>query len=210
MVQINFNATQYDPSTGSQDVFEPGEYAFQIVKSDTKPTKAGGGTMLVFECVCLDDGFAGKRLTIRLNIVNQNPQAVEIAFRDLSAISHVCGILAWQDTQQLHGRPFRVRLDKQLRTDIQQDPNNPKYNNEIRAYLDMNGQTPVKGQIGGASGGGNAPVAPPQPPNSRNSPPPWCNSLRSSSRRHRPPHRRSRARSQRRPLRLLRSCSNRP
>mgnify|MGYP002039252496 CR=1 FL=1 len=86
IVAINFNATSVDPSTGGGDVFETGEYAFQIVKSDVKGTKSGNGTMLVFEAACIEEGFNGKRLTIRLNVQNPNPTAVEIAYRDLSAI----------------------------------------------------------------------------------------------------------------------------
>jgi hypothetical protein len=152
LVQMNFNAAQFDPSTGGADVFETGEYTFMIVQSEVKPTKAGNGTMLVFTLSCQDQGQAGKRLQVRLNVQNPSPQAVEIAFRELSAISHVCGILQWADTQQLHGRPFRARVEKVPRSD---DPS--KFGNEVRGYLDVHGNPP--GQHGGGSG---APT-PPQP-----------------------------------------------
>lgn len=162
MVQINFNAASVDPSTGGGDIFETGEYAFQIVKSDVKQTKAGNGTMLVFEASCIEEGFAGKRLTIRLNVQNPNQTAVEIAYRDLSAICHVCGVLQLTDTQQLHGKPFRIRLEKLPRTDAPD-----KFTNEIRAYLDMQGNPPSKGQPAGggsaAPGAPQAPAAPQQP-----------------------------------------------
>lgn len=158
MVQMNFDARNYDPSTGGADVFETGEYSFQIVKSEAKTTKAGNGTMLVLEAACLDEGFAGKRLAIRLNVQNPSQQAMEIAYRDLSAICHVVGVLQLTATEQLHGRPFRVRLEKMPRSD---DPN--KFNNEIRAYLDMQGNAPVKGQMPGG-GAPSAPSAPPAPP----------------------------------------------
>ena len=156
MVAINFNAATVDPSTGGGDVFETGEYAFQIVKSDVKPTKAGTGTMLVFEASCIEEGFNGKRLTIRLNVQNPNPTAVEIAYRDLSAICHVCGVLQLSDTQQLHGKPFRIRLEK-----VERDDKPGSFNNEIRAYLDMAGNPPAKGQAAG--GGTAAPQAPAAP-----------------------------------------------
>jgi hypothetical protein len=156
MVQMVFNAEQYDPSTGTQDVFETGEYTFHIVGSEPQQTK-NGGTMLVFEMACLDEGFTGKRLKARLNIVNSNPQAVDIAYRELSAISHVVGVLTWQDTQQLHGRPFRVRVEKVPRSD-----DASKFGNEIRAYMDVNGNAPSKGVAAGAAPGG--PPAPPQAP----------------------------------------------
>lgn len=157
MVQLAFDATKVNPSTGGGDVFETGEYTFQIVSSSAKATKKGDGTMLLLEASCLEEGFAGKRLTIRLNVQNPSPQAVEIAYRDLSAICYVTGQLQIQDTQQLHGRPFRIRLEKIPRQD---DPN--KFGNEIRAYMDVQGNAP--GQA--AAAGGNAPAAPPQAPQS--------------------------------------------
>lgn len=158
MVQMNFNATQYDPYQAGMDIFETGEYTFQIIGSEVKPTRSGNGQMLVFTLSCLDEGLVGRRLTIRLNIVNANPQAVDIAFRELSAISHVCGILNWQDTQQLHGRPFRVRVEKVPRSD---DPT--KFGNEVKGYLDINGQPPGKNGAS-ASAAPAAPTAPPVPP----------------------------------------------
>lgn len=156
MVQLNYNAAQYDPSTGASDVFETGEYAFQIVGSELKATKAGTGQMLLFTLACLDEGHTGRRLTARLNIQNPSAQAVDIAMRELSAISHVCGVLQWTDTQQLHGKPFRVRVEKVPRSD---DPS--KFGNEIRGYLDMQGNPPG---AGGAVGNATAPVQPPSAP----------------------------------------------
>jgi hypothetical protein len=158
MVAINFDARKFDPTTGSQDVFETGEYSFIINGSETKPTKAGG-TMLVFTAKCTDEGQTGKQTVIRLNIQNASAQAVEIAFRDLSAICHVCGVLDMTDTQQLHGKPFRMRLEKTPRTDKPE-----LFNNEIRAYLDANGQPPVAGTAVAAAGAVAAPVAPPTAP----------------------------------------------
>jgi len=159
MVQLNFNASQYEPSTGAADVFETGEYPFQIVGSELLPTKSGTGHMIIFTLSCLDEGMKGRRLTVRLNVVNQSAQAVEIAFRELSAISHVCGILNWQDTQQLHGRPFRVRVEKVARSD-----DLSKFGNEVRGYLDSQGNLPGKGAS-------MAPSAAPQPPAQQFAPP---------------------------------------
>ena len=168
MAQINFDARTVDPSTGGMDIFETGEYGFQIVKSDVKQTRAGDGTMLVLEAACIDEGFTGKRLLIRLNVQNPSPQAVEIAYRDLSAICHVCGVLQITDTVQLHGRPFRVRLEKLPRRDKPE-----QFTNEIRAYLDMQGNPPTKGQAAGGSAPPAAapPSAPPAAPAAASQPP---------------------------------------
>lgn len=159
MVAINFNATTVDPTTGGTDIFETGDYGFIITGSSTKPTKKNDGTILQFDCKCTDEGQAGKMTAIRLNIQNPNAQTVEIAFRDLSAICHVVGVLHMTDTMQLHGRPFRMRLEKQPRSDKPE-----LFENAIRGYLDANGQPPKAGTPAGAGAGAPAAPQPPAPP----------------------------------------------
>ena len=160
MVQLNFNAQQHAPSTGAADVLETGVYSVQIVSSEVKETKAKTGYMLVLGLSCLDQGFAGRKLTARLNIHNPNPQAVEIAYAELSAISHVVGILNWQDTQQLHGRPFKVSVEKEERND---KPGS--YSNSIKAYMDYAGNPP------NPNGGGNTSSPIPSAPSAPTSAP---------------------------------------
>ena len=150
MVQLNFNAAQYEPSTGAADVLETGVYSVQIVASEVKQTKSGNGYMLVLTLSCLDQHVSGRKLTARLNIHNPNPQAVEIAYRELSAISHVVGVLSWQDTQQLHGRPFKVLVEKEERND---KPGS--FSNSIKAYMDYAGNPP---SAGGGAAAGNSPI----------------------------------------------------
>lgn len=133
-------------------------YDFQISKSEAKQTKDTQGTMLVLTLDCLNPDQAGRKLLIRLNLVNANPQAVEIAYRELSAICHVTGIGMLQDSQQLHNRPFRASIEKMPRKD-----DASKFNNEVRGYFDSQGNEP---QLGRFAGGGGAPAAaaPPAPP----------------------------------------------
>lgn len=158
MVQMNFNAAQYEPSTGAADVLETGVYSVQIVNSEVKQTKSGNGYMLVLTMSCMDQHVNGKKLTARLNIHNPNAQAVEIAYRELSAISHVVGVMNWQDTQQLHGRPFKVSVEKSERQD---KPGS--FSNDIKAYMDYAGNPPnVNG--GGSSQAPSAPSAAPPAP----------------------------------------------
>jgi hypothetical protein len=157
MVQLAFNAHDHDPSLGAGSVLENGVYSVQIVSSEVKQTKAGTGYMLVFELSLLDPGFVGRKLTVRLNIHNPNAQAVEIAYRELSAISHVTGILQWQDTQQLHGRPFKVSVEKVPRQD---KPD--AFSNNVIAYMDYSGNPPSASN--GSNGSSPIPPAPPAAP----------------------------------------------
>ena len=158
MVALSFNAAQYEPSTGAADVLETGVYSVQIVASEVKQPKSGNGYMLVLTLSCLDQHVAGRKLTARLNIHNPNPTAVEIAYRELSAISHVVGVLNWHDTQQLHGRPFKVSVEK-----VERNDKPGSYSNDIKAYMDYAGNPPSAGSPAGA---GNSPIpsAPPAAP----------------------------------------------
>lgn len=155
MVQMNFNASQYTPSTGAGSVLPTGDYDMQIVGSEIKQTKSGTGNMLVFTYSVIAGEHTGKTITARLNIQNQSQEAMRIAYEELSAISHVTGVLAWQDTQELHGKPFKVRVECVPRAD---DPS--KEGNEIKGYMDSSGRPPSSG---GAQASAPQPPAPPAP-----------------------------------------------
>lgn len=159
MVQMSFNAQQYEPSTGAADVLETGIYTVQIVNSEVKPTKAGNGYMLVLTLSCLDQHVVGRKVVSRLNIHNPSAEAMEIAYRELSAISHVVGVLNWQDTQQLHGRPFKIAVEKVPRND---KPD--QFSNNIKAYMDYAGNPPSPNGGAGSSPPPSAPTAPPTAP----------------------------------------------
>lgn len=168
MVLINFDATQYTPSTGAgSDVFEDGEYSFHITGSEQKATANKNGTRLILTFSCLDEGFTGKRLVEGFNIVNPSETAVKIALEQLSAISYIVGVPRWTDTQQLHGIPLRIKLRKEPRDDKPE-----LMTNAVLGYFDMNGKP------ASAEGGSTAPAAPTAAPvavapTTAPSPPPW-------------------------------------
>lgn len=153
MVQFNFNAQNYAPNVGEGGTVPTGIYDVQIVASEVKATKRGDGHMLVLTFSIIAGPLVGKRIVGRYNIHNPNPTAVEIAMGELSALSHVIGVLAWGDTNQLHGRPLKLKIEEIQRQD---DPT--KMGNEIKAYFDAQGlpASPTGGQA-------MAPAAPPAP-----------------------------------------------
>ena len=71
-------------------------------------TKDGQGQYLWLELDILDGAHAGRKLFDRLNLVNHNPQTVEIAQRTLSAICHACGRMQVKDSAELHLIPIFV------------------------------------------------------------------------------------------------------
>jgi Protein of unknown function (DUF669) len=100
-----FDATTVDPATGFE-LFPIGKYVVQLVGSEMRPTKDGGGQYLWLEFDVLEGPLAGRKLFDRLNLVNASAQTVEIAQRTLSAICHATGRLQVQDSADLHLIPM--------------------------------------------------------------------------------------------------------
>ena len=110
-----FDASSIEPSTG-YDVLPPGKYLAQIVASEMRVTKDGLGQYLFLEVDILDGQYAGRKLFDRLNLINANPDAVQIAQRTLSSICRAVGKLQVSNSEQLHLIPLiadvRVRPPK--------------------------------------------------------------------------------------------------
>ena len=109
-----FDANTVEPS--NFDVFPAGKYLAQIVSSEMRPTKDGRGQYLFLELDILEGQFAGRKLFDRLNLVNDNPDTVDIATRTLSSICRATGQMQVKDSEQLHLIPLiadvRVRPPK--------------------------------------------------------------------------------------------------
>lgn len=149
-MRLTFDATKIQPSVPFE-ALPDGEYPVIITDTNEKPTKNGLGSYLEVIMKVIDGEYANRRITDRLNIKNQNETTVEIAHRQLSAICYVTGELLLQDTQQLHGKPFRVIVAKVPRND---KPD--QMTNEIRGYRNSDGTEP------GFSGKPANPAAEPQ------------------------------------------------
>jgi len=110
-----FDASAIEPSSG-YDVLPPGKYLAQIVASEMRVTKDGNGQYLYLEIDILDGQYAGRKLFDRLNLINANPDTVQIAQRTLSAICRAVGKMQVSNSEQLHLLPLiadvRVRPPK--------------------------------------------------------------------------------------------------
>ena len=143
-----FDANSVEPS--NFDVFPAGKYLAQIVASEMRPTKDGRGQYLFLELDILEGPFAGRKLFDRLNLVNDNPDTVDIATRTLSSICRATGQMQVKDSEQLHLIP--------LIADVRVRPPKGQYgeSNAIR-YLPRNGSAPA------APAASSVPVAPAAP-----------------------------------------------
>ena len=103
--ESTFDATTVEPAKAFEALAQ-GKYVAQIVKSALSVTKDGMGQFLSLELDVLEGPYQGRKLFDRLNLINPNPQTVEIARRTLSAICHATGRMQVQDSQELHLIPF--------------------------------------------------------------------------------------------------------
>jgi hypothetical protein len=124
-----FDATSVEPAK-PLEVLPPGKYPAQIVNSEMRVTKDGMGQYLWLELDVLDGPYQGRKLFDRLNLVNANPQTVEIAQRTLSAICHATGRMQVQDSEELH--LIRLMADVQ----VQPPKNGYGESNKVR-YLPL-------------------------------------------------------------------------
>jgi hypothetical protein len=145
---INFNAHAVAPNVAPEPV-PSGRYPVVIVETNEKAV-SGDDTKAYWEIVMqvISGEFQGRKIIDRLNFKNPSQQTRDIAMGTLSSIAHVTGVMQFQSSQQLHGKPFQVNVVKVKRND---DPT--KDGNEVRGYLDAMGYEPGKNPGNGAANG---------------------------------------------------------
>src|SRR5690606_1157839 len=97
----------------------------------------------------------------RLNLINPNQTAVDIANRALAAICRAVGVLTPTDSSELHDRPFQVKVSVRPARD------GVDATNEVRGYRAL-GEAPAAPATPAAPAGGAAARPPPTA-----SVPPW-------------------------------------
>lgn len=123
----------YDPNAEPEapreyTLMPPGDYVVQIVESDIVATKAGNGQMLKLTLDIIDGEHKGRKLWDNLNLVNPNPQTVEIAQRTLNQITHATGKLGASDSEALHFIPMIAVLR------VEPEKNGYPASNKISGY----------------------------------------------------------------------------
>jgi len=178
MSDLNFDANKVEP-IGSFEPLPVGDYLVAISATDLKdakpkPNKKPGKYLQVTMDV-IDGPSKGRKIFDFLNLVNDNKTTEEIAQKQLSAICRVTGVMQPKKSEELHNRPFMVRLKIQKGTDGYDD------RNTIAEYKFANGMTIKEGASAGhkpspATIATGAPNASPSPSQSAQSSPqkmPW-------------------------------------
>lgn len=166
MTAFTFDARTVAPDEGRVGAIPAGWYPVMGDQAELKPTSNGDGAYINFRCAVQDGPYKGTFVYHRFNTKNASDKAVEIGYKQLSALCHAIGVLTIENLAQLLNRPFFVKL-KHVAADGQYDAKN-----EITAFRpvsDAAAQAGFKESLkgGGAVGGGAvsapkaSPVAPP-------------------------------------------------
>lgn len=162
-----FNAAEVEPLVPMEASPEfTGWHSMHFTDSEMKQTRDGQGQYLQLVAEVLEGPFKGRMLWTRLNLVNRNDKAVEIAYRELSAICHAVGVLNVQDSAQLHHRPFLGNVKF-----VPADAKGPA-KNELAGYKARTGATPPSAPATAAAPVAPAPAPAPAAPAAA-SVPPW-------------------------------------
>ncbi len=122
-----FDANQIEPTTDF-DPIPAGKYLAVITDNEMKPTKAGTGKYLQLTFELLEGEYMGRKLWARLNLFNSNETTEKIAQAELSAICRAVGVLAPNDSVELHNLPLVIALKCKKR------PDTGEITNEVRGF----------------------------------------------------------------------------
>lgn len=111
-MQFQFNAADVPPSQAFEPL-PPDWYDASIsgiVQTPTKDNATTGNWYLKVEWTLLGEKGKNRKVWTNLNLQNANPDAVRIAYEQLSAICHATGVMQMQTTEQLQGIPHQIKL----------------------------------------------------------------------------------------------------
>lgn len=106
---LNFDATQVQPSEGRPDPVPAGWYVAMITESSLKPTADGQGQFAELVHTICEGQYSGRKIYTNHNIRNANPITEKIAYEQLSAIAHAAGVLHVANTSLIENIPMRVK-----------------------------------------------------------------------------------------------------
>lgn len=106
-----YNTADLPDGGAGMPLIPPGQYQAIIVDSEMVETKNRQGQMLVLKIIITQGQYANTEFLERLNIINQHPQAVEIAYKTLARVSEALGMVQTPaDSTQLHNKPLMIEI----------------------------------------------------------------------------------------------------
>jgi hypothetical protein len=131
-----------------------------LVESRNKP----GSFFIELHLTVIDGEHTGAEGVWRLNVRNENATAERIAWESLAKVAAVIGCPVFNATEELHGQPFRVVTVEKNYTNQNGEV---KAGSEVKKVLDIDGNSPKKGESAPAQASGkpqfSAPAVPTAP-----------------------------------------------
>jgi hypothetical protein len=131
-----FDANQVEP-TSPLAPLPAGTYLAVITHSMMKTNKAGTGRYLQLTFRVVEGAHQGRLLWARLNLEHPNPAAVQLARAELSALCRAVGVLAPNDSAELHDQPLRIQVVCKKR------PDTGAITNEVKGYNPQQATAPA-------------------------------------------------------------------
>ena len=104
-----FDASSVPPSE-EIGALPNGTYTVAVTDSEMRPPKSGDGEMLVLTYTVLEGEHRNRKVWDYLCLQHSDPDTVKYARSNLSAICHAVGVLRPDDSSDLHGIPFQIRV----------------------------------------------------------------------------------------------------
>lgn len=135
---------------GSGMVFiEEGRYRAVIVSSEMKDTKTGG-KMVAFKIIITEGAHKDTEFVEYINVVNSNPEAVNIGLRQIANMGKAVGLTHVNDSNELHNKPLIIEVKNKKSEDWVNDKGETvegRMKSEIKKYHPVSsGTTQVQAQ----------------------------------------------------------------
>lgn len=147
--QLNMDYSGIDPNAGGRSYLPVSDSkGWLVVMTDSQGKENGKKTGTILECklVGQEGVVMGMEHTLTINITNPSQQAVTIGQGECSAIAHATGHVRVGNSQEWHGKPFRVVVVSDA---SEQYPNATR----VQRIHDVNGQVPQRAGQGALQGG---------------------------------------------------------
>lgn len=121
-----FKLSDEQQGLGTFECIPGGTYIGQVIESSIQPTKDKKGSMQVYVWEIMKGDHKGAKIWDRVNFINENAQAVEIAQKTMASYCEAMGIKKskFNDTAMTHGIPCEIKVGVEEDEKGKYDPSN--------------------------------------------------------------------------------------
>lgn len=153
----------YNPEAEPSSGYTPlpaGDYQMEIVESEYGSTSKGTGMILKCKAQIVGGEYEGRPFYLNYNLQNDNETAQEIGQRDFAGLRRATGVLAPDDSEELHFKTFGVTLGVKARKDTGEMENVVRkyhFGDEAPAAANNNKPAAAAAKPAAAASGGSKP-----------------------------------------------------